>query len=276
MRQQVNQFGLGRNIPEAVKREVRQRCGFGCVVCGSAFYQYEHLNPPFADARQHNADGIVLLCGGCHDRKTRRLLSSATVRKHAEDPTARQTGFSFGPLDIGDRPPLIQLGEVLCLRVQHLLVIDRAVLFTIRPPEVPGGPFRIWAHIAGPTGACVLKIVDNEVRPFTSNWDVQVVGPVITVRSGPRNVVLQLRIGALNSIAVERLEMMWGVGLIRIRAGEPTVIRSMTGRQFGLRDTQVVGAEAALLIEQDGVAVGYRAAMVKFSHEGPAYEVPTS
>ncbi len=28
-------------IPEAMKREVRQRCGFGCLICGLTLYEYE-------------------------------------------------------------------------------------------------------------------------------------------------------------------------------------------------------------------------------------------
>lgn len=29
-----NKYGLTRDIPEDVKRKVRKRCGFGCVICG--------------------------------------------------------------------------------------------------------------------------------------------------------------------------------------------------------------------------------------------------
>ena len=61
----MNRFGLGRDIPGTTKRIVRQRCGFGCVVCGAAFYQYEHVDPAFADARVHDPEKICLLCGGC-------------------------------------------------------------------------------------------------------------------------------------------------------------------------------------------------------------------
>lgn len=32
-----------RNIPLPIQREVRQRCGFGCVICGMPLYEYEHM-----------------------------------------------------------------------------------------------------------------------------------------------------------------------------------------------------------------------------------------
>ena len=58
----TNKHGLSRYIPEAIKREVRQRCGFGCVICGFGFYDYEHFDPDFADAKFHDPNGMTLLC----------------------------------------------------------------------------------------------------------------------------------------------------------------------------------------------------------------------
>ena len=57
----TNDHGLSRTIPEGVKREVRQRCGFGCVICGLGFYDYEHFAPDFVDATEHNPAGMTLL-----------------------------------------------------------------------------------------------------------------------------------------------------------------------------------------------------------------------
>lgn len=30
----INKQGISRDIPDPIKRDVRQRCGFGCVICG--------------------------------------------------------------------------------------------------------------------------------------------------------------------------------------------------------------------------------------------------
>jgi len=40
-----NKFGLSRTIPEAIKSQIRRDDGYGCVVCGNALYQYEHIDP---------------------------------------------------------------------------------------------------------------------------------------------------------------------------------------------------------------------------------------
>ena len=108
----MNRFGLSRDIPNETKRLIRQRCGFGCVVCGSAFYQYEHVDPNFADARVHDPERIALLCGSCHDRVTRGALSKETVKRWALHPRAKELGFSFGPFDIGLHRPVIVAGTL--------------------------------------------------------------------------------------------------------------------------------------------------------------------
>lgn len=64
----TNIHGLARDIPENVRRQVRQECGFGCVICGLAIIQYHHIDPEFVDAEIHDPKKIVLLCGSCHQR----------------------------------------------------------------------------------------------------------------------------------------------------------------------------------------------------------------
>ena len=60
-------------IPSGIQREVRQRCGFGCVICGMPLYEYEHMKE-WAIVREHVADDITLLCDQHHREKTSGLL----------------------------------------------------------------------------------------------------------------------------------------------------------------------------------------------------------
>ena len=67
-----NDHGLSRHIPEDVKREVRQRSRFGCVIpgCRRAFYEYEHIEPEFKDAKSHDPAAICLVCPNHNPRRT--------------------------------------------------------------------------------------------------------------------------------------------------------------------------------------------------------------
>ena len=67
-----------RNIPLPIQREVRQRCGFGCVICGLPLYEYEHM-AEWASVKRHVADEITLLCDQHHREKTGGLLPKEVV-----------------------------------------------------------------------------------------------------------------------------------------------------------------------------------------------------
>ncbi len=66
-------------IPDPTKREIRQRCGFGCVVCGCPIYDYHHMIP-FAKTHRHVASEITLLCDE-HHRQVPKLLTDEQVMK---------------------------------------------------------------------------------------------------------------------------------------------------------------------------------------------------
>ena len=67
-----------RNIPLPVQREVRRRCGFGCVICGLPLYEYDHLLC-WAVVQRHVAEEITLLCDQHHREKTSGLLPNDAV-----------------------------------------------------------------------------------------------------------------------------------------------------------------------------------------------------
>src|SRR5205823_2451934 len=126
-----------------VKRFIRRRCGFGCVVCGHAVFQYEHVDPPFSDAKIHDPSRITLLCGTCHDRVTRGLLSKSSVKANDQSPKCKSAGYSWGAFDVGTALPKMQLGTIYSEDVPVALRMFGETVFGAEPPEEPGGPFRL-------------------------------------------------------------------------------------------------------------------------------------
>jgi len=80
-----------RNIPEAIKREVRQRCGFGCVICGAPIYEYDHIID-WSIVKKHEAKNITLLCPQHHTEKTKGLLTREQVANSNMNPFSLQKG----------------------------------------------------------------------------------------------------------------------------------------------------------------------------------------
>lgn len=85
-------------IPSDIKRQVRQRCGFGCVICGRPLYQYDHL-VPWSEVEEHEPDNLVLLCDQHHREKTSGLLPIEQVIEANEAPANLATGVS-SPYDL--------------------------------------------------------------------------------------------------------------------------------------------------------------------------------
>ena len=82
-----------RDIPLPMQREIRQRCGFGCVLCGLPLYEYEHLLG-WANVKRHVAEEITLLCDQHHREKTAGLLPIEKVREANKMPHNLREGVS--------------------------------------------------------------------------------------------------------------------------------------------------------------------------------------
>jgi hypothetical protein len=56
----TNSFGLQRHISKSVKRIIRKNSGFGCVICGKAIVHYDHVDPDFTEANEHDPTKMTL------------------------------------------------------------------------------------------------------------------------------------------------------------------------------------------------------------------------
>jgi hypothetical protein len=169
----MNKYGLDRKIPSEVKRQVRQACGFGCVLCGGSIVEYEHWNPAYAESRSHEASGITLLCPTCHAKSTRGYLSKDAIIAAVKDPSCLRSGFTSEVFDMGSDHPVIVFGGVTLRQCPIPVEVKGIPLFNIERPEVANGPFRLSATFHNSGGVPSLRIVENEWHALVGNWDVE-------------------------------------------------------------------------------------------------------
>ena len=81
-------------IPQAIKREVRQRCCFGCVHCGNPIIEYHHIIP-WNQVQTHEEDNLTILCSNCHKKVTNGLISCAQVIEWNNNPYNRNKIYSL-------------------------------------------------------------------------------------------------------------------------------------------------------------------------------------
>jgi hypothetical protein len=202
-----NKHGLGRTINAEIKREVRRRCGFGCVICGLGFYDYEHFAPDFADALVHDPAGITLLCMQCNQKRNRKVLSAATVARYNANPKCLEEGFANEWLDISTESIEVVFAGSTFLDCRHILSVRGDKVLSILPPEFTGEPCRVSGLFADDTGATTLRIDQNQWIAGADNWDVEWVGNTLTIRKGLGDIVLVLKTYPPKRLVVERLNM---------------------------------------------------------------------
>lgn len=257
---EVNAHGLSRYIPADVKRAVRKACGFGCVVCGAALYQYEHIDPIWADATVHDPERIALLCAACHDKVTRgRGLSKDDVAKARRSPRCLMDGFTREFLVCGDQFGVhVNLGPIVMIQCNPILRVLGTDLISVSPAETIDGPAQLNARFEDADGHVLLDIVRSELMVRSDNWDVEIVGPMLTIWDDKRRVVMELESKPRHSLRFLKL---------RLRHRGFSVVIDQEGVGFGIMDDPprclqggiffggVAGDRCALDFTADGLIV---------------------
>lgn len=252
----VNKYGLKRSIPSAVKRAVRQKYGFGCVICGKSIIEYDHFEPEFTEAKSHDPDGIVILCIEHHGLKSIGRLSNETILKAIANPKCKESGFSYGAFDTGSQHPEIVLGELYCRNTRCLINLDGEELLSVMPPLGKGDPFRLNAEFRNDQGDIILRIVENEWMGGIENWDLESVGRTTTIRNSPRKLALVIRTDPPNKLVIERLDMKHKGYEITCREGGDMVIKSNLGGSFSAYKTTIDGFDTAIMYENGFMSIG--------------------
>ena len=251
-----NKYVLSRNIPDPVKRTVRQRCGFGCVICGQAIAQYEHFNPSFAEAKEHDPDGIVLLCGSCHDKVTRGFWSKGKVNLASQKPFCIRQGHALDAFDIGANHPIVRMGSTTWINTTTILEVMGEKILCIDPPETSNSPYRLSGFFLDENENELFRIYQNEWIGSLNNWDIEISGRNLTIRRKPGDIALQLIVAPPNEIFISRINMIYkGVKIIGSNSQFHAIAPDNSTVAFnGLYTAE--GCKSGILIEANSVSVG--------------------
>lgn len=206
------------HLPAEIKRAVRRRCGFGCVVCGSPAFQYEHIEG--YGVTGHDPDAITLLCSFHHNEKTLKRLPVAAVRRADKNPYNRAKSIGAKHPTYFEGPTLnIDLGSVRFIGSTEVpeatvIEVDGEPVLRVRFEE--DGIISIDLTIRDADNRPVLIIRRGELRHATTTWDVTFQAQKLTVRRGPGDIILSLQLSAPDRIVIERAEIWTSGILIRI------------------------------------------------------------
>lgn len=211
-----------RNIPEPMKRTIRQRCGFGCVICGAWPFQYDHMTRDWAEVKEHVESDITLLCPNHHQEKTGGTLPRADVI------AANEVPYNL----FNDNPPsqllhyagntatatiatnqFISSAQTLAKglkdhRLPYMipLLIDSVVIMGFRFQDDHA---LLTLLLLNEYNEIDLKIDDNQLTFNRKVWDVERVGRELIVRRGPRDVALRVLFEPPDRINILRAKFMF-------------------------------------------------------------------
>ncbi|MER6107657.1 HNH endonuclease [Streptomyces hirsutus] len=193
-------------ISEPMKREVRQRCGFGCVVCGKPFYEYDHIEE-YSEVKGHSAENLTLLCPDHHSEKTRGLRTRLQVEYANANPFNKVNGRSspyllpYGGaasrILVGSNQFVHDIGPVY----QEPVVLNGEPVLQVR---AEAGRLLMRARFSDSSGATILTIDDNELSYNTDLWDVEFVANRLVVRQAAGKIVTKVVFNPPDSLNVER------------------------------------------------------------------------
>lgn len=196
-------------IPTAIKRAVRRRCGFGCVICGLPLYEYEHMEG-WALVRRHVAEEITLLCDRHHAERTKGLLPLEAVREADRQPFNRRRGVAPRyALHYSGRTAAAVMGNnhfgVGTLNGELVLapvVIDGQPLVLFRLED---GHLLLSLSAYNAYGEPILIIEDNELRfGVEHRWDYELRGRTLVVRMTPGPILLEAEFAVPNTVIIRR------------------------------------------------------------------------
>ncbi len=178
-----------KDIPEKNKREIRQLCRFGCVICGCPLYQYDHIEGR-SGPDPHRTDNLVLLCPNHHSMKTNELITKSEIRKF-RDAAGRRPSTAWQDLFV--EPRHLDIGSNKCFATDYFFIVTGRHWLGAK---VLGGNALLQGRITDKNGRPLVQIIDGEISFLSENWDVEWTGKEITVKNAPGDILIRLRLDA--------------------------------------------------------------------------------
>ena len=199
---------IGRDIPAPTQREVRQRCGFGCVVCGFPLYQYHHMEE-WSVTKTHEIDGITLLCDQHHRELHARLLPAGKILDDNINPFNLRLGvskpydFHFSgaeaAIEIGSNSFTLTCGEGEAGLYPIIIDYHPLIWFLIQD-----GHLLLNLQIFDKFNNKIMVITDNQLVYSTIPWDIELVKNRLTIREEKRKILLEIDFCPPSNIIVRR------------------------------------------------------------------------
>lgn len=213
MSEKINKHGLTRYIPSDVQAKIRKDDGYGCIKCGNIFIQFEHIDPLFCDAIEHNAENIALLCSDCHSESTGKRLPKRIIQDLKKNPYCKRVGFAksnkFYPNPDQMR---IEIGNSSFSNTDIAITIHgKPIIWATKDTSDPYSPLLYNAIFMDSNGNKIGYLNKNQFIGLINGCDFQAISSRIEVRSQKGEINLVLDIEGDDIVKIKRIFFKYGM-----------------------------------------------------------------
>lgn len=187
-----NKHDLSRYIPANIKEQIRKDAGFGCVFCGCVLVEYEHIEPEFNNALEHDPTKMTILCPMCHDKVTKKILSKNHVWAAKENPKGLEQGYVNDMLFSKADGLEFLLGNVRIINTGIAISLYGKPLFWFEESINEEEAYTICCIFYGKDSSPIAYINRNEYIALVKNQDIVSVGTRLTISDKTNGCILEI------------------------------------------------------------------------------------
>jgi hypothetical protein len=163
--------GLSLDIPEPIKRQLRQEAGFGCCVCGNPVFQYHHIHPR-GSVSSHDPAQMLVLCPNHHHEATIGALTEDEQRRWRGHPENMARGYVDGLLKVTSRGVAVHVGTNDFVGPGFKFVVDGEPLLALDADE--SGRLQLSLDLYDSSDSLLATIHRNEWSAGDPlPWDIE-------------------------------------------------------------------------------------------------------
>jgi len=186
-------------ISEEIKRLVRQKCFFGCIICGKPIFEYDHL-VEYSIVEEHTVENIILLCPEHHSGKTTGKISFDRVNEAAKMPFNSLKTHS-SPLYLENDVKLdVQLGSIFIYGGDFSRAATETFILINGIPYLQVHKESKWFSlsfiITDNVGKPLVKVDKGELVISTEIFDYTYIGNRLTIRQKMGKIIFDLNLSS--------------------------------------------------------------------------------
>lgn len=172
-------------VPEPIKRQVRQKAGFGCCKCGFPIIEYHHI---VRDSLK--PEDIMLLCPIHHHEATVGAMLEEEQLYWKANPYNIQSGYVEGKLKINQKTPVINIGTNQFIGDGNFIIVDGENIFST---EINEGRLELSMMLYDQKDNPVAVIKRNEwISGNPLPWDLESKFQWLKIRRKLRDIQLEI------------------------------------------------------------------------------------